>query len=739
MELFYCIFAEHAGASQVGPVEPGNDLGTTGMQPNSSNSYYITTAGKLENVQTSGNQMYLYDPDTDINAGRIEIEIVPFAGTTVHTFVIVSRYHVTVPILFTGYGTTATLTGPGLTYNGSHSLTIPSTGWVCVLEQSEDASNLYVTGHIFARDGYEWGVSTALYSTPQQTISKSHADYHATGGIGLFARNGGTGNRTDALSIVAYDDQTDQPLTPLTLDTTATTTSITLSGSPSGGSGMYTMTLYSKSTCPTSDSPGTSAGTYTSGMTISSLSPASTRYYIVSVNDGTDTVWSNPVEARTFAAAPGIVVGVMGTSTYTSTDAAGRTAIDIAQQIISDIAGGTATPIEFVNASVGGTVIANWAPGQTNYANAVASFNSAGVTDIMIGLGMNDRYSTVGAYPINDLSTLMDSIISGLQADVPTLARIWLILIRWPNDANITRVFQMNDMFRTKANGTTVRICGEASYLVSKTRGAGYYDGSTTHPSDEGVVFVGMELASTFLDLVYDIGSQADAAAAQLATDVAEVEAVKGSILYTVSPLGVAGTYGTAQSLAEEIAGLISSGMTGANPIIVMTQDADGNPIPSVTFTVDGIGSGRTNESGELEIGLADGTWDISAAPANGVVFETVSVTVPGDTECILIGEAISITPPAVGQVTMWTVSRDSHGAILAGINIQHRIVSVTSKGTFEGVWVDSETAGDDGLIEITVPASSTCQFRKKSGGQLVETIAPASGTKEIDAILWKV
>lgn len=241
-------------------------------------------------------------------------------------------------------------------------------------------------------------------------------------------------------------------------------------------------------------------------------------------------------------------------------------------------------------------------------------------------------------------------------------------------------------------------------------------------------------------ELTGTLQSPGDAAAGQLATDTAAVEAVKDFIPTTITLLGVVGTWGEEESLVDEITSAISEGsFNGSNQVTVSTVDSGNSAISSVLFTVENVGTGRTNESGELVIGLADGTWTVSAAPVSGIVFESVTITVPGDTEAVLVGQSVSITPSPVGQVTMWTISRDSHGDILSGINIQHRLIAVTVDGTYEGSWVDSEVAGDDGIIEIVVPASSTCQFRKKSGGELIEMTAPATGTKEIDPIIWKI
>lgn len=92
---------------------------------------------------------------------------------------------------------------------------------------------------------------------------------------------------------------------------------------------------------------------------------------------------------------------------------------------------------------------------------------------------------------------------------------------------------------------------------------------------------------------------------------------------------GDSNTIGDALDAIFTISG--GSGFTGSNNVTIRFRDASENPIANVTFTIQGVGSGTTDGTGEITINLPDGTYDIHAIPSSGVFWSPASFEVASD------------------------------------------------------------------------------------------------------------
>jgi hypothetical protein len=173
-----------------------------------------------------------------------------------------------------------------------------------------------------------------------------------------------------------------------------------------------------------------------------------------------------------------------------------------------------------------------------------------------------------------------------------------------------------------------------------------------------------------------------------------------------------------------------SGGLAGPSPVNLFWEDALGNPVPSVDFTVVGQGTSRAAADGTKLIGLLDGEYEVVSRPTSGIIFPTTTFIVngPAVTEVTITGSATVITlPPDPSQTMAFTITRDGRGTALGSQTLTFRLVQPAGDfGSFERKEFDV-VSDTNGLLQVPLLKSSSYEFKHKLRGKWL--LVPDTGT----------
>jgi hypothetical protein len=327
---------------------------------------------------------------------------------------------------------------------------------VCATMAQASTPTVYEAVAILADDDYspaQWA------TTPNQPLCN-----------GIITDSGGS----TVKSVVVYDLGSDALPTGAPLSCSAAryssstaTTVLMAVGTPNGGTSPYTYQWYRSAT--SNFTPG--AGNILSGKTSASLTdtpPDTARYfYKCKVTDNVSaTSTTNEVMASTTTSA--VVLGIIGDSTFSVVPADGA-------QSAGDLLGGAygrlinQPPATVSNQSSAGTQTSDWQSGGSPMTNALAAFASASVTHVVVQLGTNDANSSVAATTFNTRLTNTVGAITGAG---------YKVVLNYPQQRSATN----GNSYSTAANGFVAQYIPYIDAMVNGTTvfaGADVFDWSS--------------------------------------------------------------------------------------------------------------------------------------------------------------------------------------------------------------------------------------------------------------------
>ncbi|HLI49847.1 MAG TPA: SGNH/GDSL hydrolase family protein [Chthonomonas sp.] len=194
--------------------------------------------------------------------------------------------------------------------------------------------------------------------------------------------------------------------------TSANATTVTATvGAATGGTSPYTYAWYYSSSI--SVTPNTAIAGQTS-TTLTWNPPTGGNYYVrcIASDSAGHTAPSNTILVATNGG--NLVIGFIGDSITQRTDSSGNPIAYYECQILKYV--GNFHNVSFVNQGISGTKTSDWLPTNSNnyFNNAVAAFQSAGVTIVSICLGANDANGGVAA---STYQSNLQAIVNQLVAD----------------------------------------------------------------------------------------------------------------------------------------------------------------------------------------------------------------------------------------------------------------------------------------------------------------------------------
>jgi hypothetical protein len=152
-----------------------------------------------------------------------------------------------------------------------------------------------------------------------------------------------------------------------------------------------------------------------------------------------------------------------------------------------------------------------------------------------------------------------------------------------------------------------------------------------------------------------NLDAQLGAVAGYIDTEVAAIKAKTD--LIPAAPAAV-GNIPTALEVATQVNSTLSDShgygswlepatgaLTGPSAVTLTFLDSNSDPVPLVDFTIQGQGVARANSSGVASFGLSDGTYTVVSRPTLGIVFNSATLVVDGDTAQSIIGASSVIVP----------------------------------------------------------------------------------------------
>jgi hypothetical protein len=174
----------------------------------------------------------------------------------------------------------------------------------------------------------------------------------------------------------------------------------------------------------------------------------------------------------------------------------------------------------------------------------------------------------------------------------------------------------------------------------------------------------------------------------------------------------------TANALDNAPSGGGGSGLDGPSSVTLTFEDADGDPVPLVDFTIVGQGPGRADTDGVAAFGLEDGTYTVVARPTTGTLFANEELVVDGSTAMTITGTAVAITPASSpAQTTAYTYTRNGGGTLTSGVTVY---VALKDPNGSVDAWLRnslSDTSGGDFLCEFTLAKGGTYRHRVGQSG----------------------
>lgn len=173
----------------------------------------------------------------------------------------------------------------------------------------------------------------------------------------------------------------------------------------------------------------------------------------------------------------------------------------------------------------------------------------------------------------------------------------------------------------------------------------------------------------------------------------------------------------------------LTAGFTGASNVTLQFRDASNAPVSSVAFNVAGTGSGTTDASGNVTVGLNNGSYTVTAAPQSGVLFPSTDITVSGDGTFTITGSAIVIDPPAgPDQITGVGTTFDGQGNVSPNTAVNFKFIRGTDPyNVYSGVTFVL-TSDADGVLQGSFVKGATYTGWSGRGGQ-ARILVPDSGT----------
>jgi hypothetical protein len=176
-------------------------------------------------------------------------------------------------------------------------------------------------------------------------------------------------------------------------------------------------------------------------------------------------------------------------------------------------------------------------------------------------------------------------------------------------------------------------------------------------------------------------------------------------------------------------------GLSGASTVTLTFEDADGNPVPYVEFTVASQGSDRADSAGVATFSLNDGSYTVNAAPVAGTLFAPYDLTVSGSTNATVTGTAVTITTPSnPGDCTAYVQCYDTHNTAKVGAIITFRMIKAPSGASYNGDEFTA-TSGSDGMLSVTLAKGGTYEATRGTGKTYQVKVGTAS-TQALDPIL---
>lgn len=400
------------------------------------------------------------------------------------------------------------------------------------------------------------------------TITDSTAGYQVSGAFGIDTEQYDTGPcKFSELTLYDFTDNTWPTFTTAAVasatatygSTTPTTVTITCTGA-SGGTGALTSQWHKSQTADFTPGVGTAISAQTS-QNLTAYAAAAGMWYYKRVDTDTLSITgaSNHVPAQIqdgTLVTP--VLGFIGDSLWSNppSDSTGTLTVPAVTGILLGLWAGFDKAVTLSNRAIGGTTTQNWADSiNSGYlADAIAAMQSAGCTHCSIMLGTNDSAPafnvTANQYSTN-MAIIAGAVVTGGMKAIlhyPTFTKNGSGGTYTETAVGLLQAYQAK--IDALCNGSTILQGDKLGWrefskhaeldAVLET----WYTSTTAagdwcHPNGRGVYAMAYMQARAIAALLDTSGL----VAAQLATDMAAVDAGKGDIKTTRTILGVTGTF----------------------------------------------------------------------------------------------------------------------------------------------------------------------------------------------------
>lgn len=177
-------------------------------------------------------------------------------------------------------------------------------------------------------------------------------------------------------------------------------------------------------------------------------------------------------------------------------------------------------------------------------------------------------------------------------------------------------------------------------------------------------------------------------------------------------------------------------GFDGPFSLTLHFRDADGDPVPGVTFTLVGLGSAITDVNGDITIGVPEGVYTVLASPQSGSIFTSTEIDTDDDNEFTIEGSAIAAPPsaPAPGLCVLYVDVYNAAGTEVGNLYITelpHQFLDGSFMMGYQELGVT--TGGDDRITFAGVPIGCEVIVEVPAARLMKQVKVPNSSTYRVN------